>query len=231
MLGPKYMMMLGLITSALVAVACGTIAVSKSTSPETAPAETKLPAGTKSIVVAGGCFWCLDSMFSQLKGVLDVESSYVGGDHAGVSYAEVCSGDTGHAEAVKIFYDPNVISESVLLHIFFASHNPTTLNRQGPDSGTQYRSAIFYSNPEEKALAERIRTEIEHKKLWPDPIVTTIEPIKNYTRAEEYHQHYYQKYLDASPMERLRMNAGYCAAVVQPHVIEFKRQYAKYLKN
>jgi len=111
------------------------------------------------------------------------------------------------------------------------AHDPTTLNAQGPDHGTQYRSAIFYTSSEEKALAENVRADMERQKVWNDPIVTTIEPLKNYTPAEEYHQHYYRKYLAASDVERSHMNAGYCAAIIQPHVIEFKKRYAKFLKT
>jgi peptide-methionine (S)-S-oxide reductase len=190
-----------------------------------------VPPGAKSLVVAGGCFWCLDSEFEQLKGVYDVEAAYVGGSQIGVSYEDVCSGTTGDAESVRIFFDPKQISEADLLRIFFVSHNPTTLNAQGPDHGTQYRSAIFYSTPEEKALAEKIRDEIAKAKIWSDPIVTTIEPLKNYTRAEEYHQHYYQKYLHATDAERMTMNAGYCAAIVQPKAVEFRKKFANLLKK
>lgn len=189
------------------------------------------PAGQKSIVVAGGCFWCLDGMYRQLKGVTDVESAYVGGNRAGVSYEQVCSGTTGHAEAVKITYDPNIVSASDLLHIFFTVHDPTTLNRQGGDEGTQYRSAIFYSNEQEKELAERVKADIEKEKLWKDPIVTTIEPMKNYTRAEEYHQDYYNKFENASAIQRAGMNAGYCSAIIEPKVVKFRKKYADKLKK
>jgi len=182
-----------------------------------------LPEGMKDLVVAGGCFWCLDSLFENVKGVQNVEACYVGGSRTGVSYEEVSSGETGDAESVRIVYDP--------LRLFFVSHHPTTLNYQGPDHGTQYRSAIFFRSPEEKALAVKIRDEIAKQKVWDDPIVTTIEPFKNYTRAEEYHQHYYQKYLNATPAQRATMNGGYCAAIIQPHVLEFKKRFAKYLKN
>ncbi len=200
------------------------------TTPAQAPAP-KLPANAKTIVLGGGCFWCLDSLFTQVKGVLDVESGFAGGSPQGVSYEEVCTGATGHAEVVKLTYDPNVISASDLLHLFFVSHNPTTLNRQGPDSGTQYRSVIFYSTPEEKQLDEQVRADIIKQKIWRDPIVTTIEPLKNYTRAEEYHQHYYEKFEHASAAERMMMNVGYCEAVIQPKVIEFKKKYARFLKD
>jgi peptide-methionine (S)-S-oxide reductase len=234
MLVPRVVATVGVVLAAIAVFAWGTF---KSMSPDAQiqrPPEgiaKHMPPGTKSLIVAGGCFWCLDSMFSQVKGVVDVESAYCGGSPAGVSYSEVCSETTGHAESIKIFYNPSEISETTLLNLFFASHDPTTLNRQGPDSGTSYRSAIFYTSPEEKALAEKVKADIERQKIWRDPIVTSIEPVKNYTPAEEYHQHYYQKYLAATPLQRMSMNGGYCNAIIQPHVLEFKERFAKYLKK
>ncbi|AIE84230.1 peptide-methionine (S)-S-oxide reductase MsrA [Fimbriimonas ginsengisoli] len=189
------------------------------------------PAGSKTLVVAGGCFWCVESQMDQLRGVYFAESGYAGGQHPGVDYEEVCSGQTGHAEAVRVVFDPKVISEADLLRIFFTIHNPTTLNQQGPDHGTQYRSAIFYSSPEEKELAIKIRDEIAKAKLWKNPIVTSIEPLKNYTPAEEYHQNYFEKYEKATDAQRMTMNAGYCAAIVEPHVIEFRHKFADRLKK
>ncbi len=189
------------------------------------------PKGAKVITVAGGCFWCLDSQYRQLKGVIDVESGYAGGNRAGVTYEEVCSGMTGHAEAVRITYDPNKVSADDLLRIFFTIHDPTTLDRQGMDEGTQYRSAIFYSNEDEKAEAEKIRAEVAKAKIWDHPIVTTIEPLKNYTRAEDYHQDYYEKFEKATPAERLQMNGGYCRAIISPKVLHFRKMYADRLKK
>lgn len=189
------------------------------------------PAGQKSLVLGGGCFWCLDGMYRQLKGVTAIESGYAGGNRPGVSYEQVCSGTTGHAEVVKVTYDPGVISSSDLLHIFFATHDPTTKDRQGGDVGTQYRSVIFYSNDEEKALAEHVKADVEKEKIWSNPIVTTIEPLKNYTRAEEYHQDYYNKFENASAIQKGSMNAGYCSAVVEPKVIKFRKKYADRLKK
>lgn len=200
-----------------------------------APAPTVIdepaPAGSESIVVAAGCFWCVEGIFEELKGVSSVESAYVGGPVKNPTYEAVCSGTTGHAEAVKIVYDPKVVSAADLLRLFFVTHDPTTLNRQGPDSGTQYRSAIFYSTPEEKELAEKIRKEISDKKIWRNPIVTTIEPMLNYTRAEEYHQNYFAKYEKATPAQRMRMNAGYCANIVEPKVRKFRKEYSNLLKK
>lgn len=189
------------------------------------------PKGAKVLVLGGGCFWCLDSLYSELKGVIQVESGYAGGNRPGVTYEQVCSGVTGHAEVVRVVYDPKEVSGEDLLRIFFAVHDPTTLNRQGPDEGTQYRSAIFYSNDEEKAMAEKIKAEIGKEKIWDNPIVTTIEPLKNYTRAEEYHQDYFAKYEKATPAERMSMNAGYCNAVIAPKVAKFRAHYAAKLKK
>ena len=168
-------------------------------------------------------------MYEQLKGVYFVESGYAGGTEKGVTYEDVCSGGTGHAEAVKIVFDPKQISADDLLRVFFTTHDPTTLNRQGPDSGTQYRSAIFVSNAAEKARAERIRAEMQ--KYWKDKIVTTIEPLKNYTRAEEYHQNYYEKYEKATDAQRATMNAGYYAAIIEPKVRKFREHYLAKLKK
>lgn len=190
-----------------------------------------MPEGAKDLYMAGGCFWCVEGMFEQLQGVIAVESGYAGGNRSGVSYEEVCAGNTGHAETVRVIYDPKQITADDLLTIFFTVHDPTTLNRQGPDVGTQYRSAIFYRDAAEKAEAEKIRNQIQQAKLWKNRIVTSIEPLRNYTRAEEYHQNYYDKYEHATDAERMHMNAGYCAAVVEPHVIEFRERYAKRLKK
>src|SRR5688572_3325296 len=190
-----------------------------------------LPKGAKAVVVAGGCFWCIEALFDELKGVYWAENGYAGGDDPNPTYNKVLSGGTGHAEAVKIVYDPMQVSGDDLLRYFFALHDPTTLNRQGPDSGPQYRSAIFYANDEERVLAERIKNEISDSKLWKSPIVTTIEPLKNYKMAEAYHQDYFVKYEKASPAERLSMNAGYCSAIIEPKVRKFREKFADKLKK
>lgn len=195
------------------------------------PKAKMIPNDAKTLVVGGGCFWCIEVIFEELKGVHDVESGYAGGSNPNVSYQDVCSGKTGHAEVIKISFDPKVISADDLLRLFFVVHDPTTLNRQGPDSGTQYRSVVFYANDEEKARAERIRAEIVAEKLYKDPIVTTIEPLKVYVKAEEYHQDYFVKYERATPAERATMNAGYCAAVIEPKVRKFREKYAAKLRK
>jgi peptide-methionine (S)-S-oxide reductase len=205
--------------------------VTKESEPTMDYQHTKAAPGSQTLVIGGGCFWCVEAVLESLKGVSEVESGYAGGDKPNVTYEEVCDGNTGHAEAVKVTFDPKVISADDILRIFFTSHNPTTLNRQGNDSGTQYRSVVFYSNAEEKARAERIIKEISEAKIWPDKIVTTVEPLKNYTRAEEYHQNYFEKFEKATPAERARMNGGYCSAIIEPKVREFRAKYAAKLKK
>lgn len=211
------------------AATVGTACVLQSTPMSTASVPP--PSGQATLVVAGGCFWCLESQFEMLKGVSKVESGYAGGHVANATYQQVGSGSTGHAEAVKIFFDPKQIGIIDLLHIFFTIHDPTTLNRQGPDTGTQYRSAIFFANDEEKALAEKVKAEIAREGIWPNPIVTTIEPLKNYSRAEEYHQDYYKKFEEGSVSEKMGMNTGYCTAVIEPKVTKFRQKYAHLLKD
>jgi peptide-methionine (S)-S-oxide reductase len=185
----------------------------------------------QTIVLAGGCFWCVEAIYRDLKGVEHVESGYAGGERPGVTYQDVLTGRTGHAEVVKVSFDPKVISAEDILRIFFTIHDPTTLNRQGNDVGPQYRSAIFYSNDAQKALAEKILAEVEKEKIWPNPIVTTIEPLRNYTRAEEYHQGYFARFEKASEAERAKMNAGYCALVIEPKVRKFREKYAAKLRK
>ena len=168
--------------------------------------------------LAGGCFWCLEAVFEQLQGVLQVESGYTGGTVANPSYQQVCTGSTGHAEAVRIRYDPGVISYRELLEVFFEIHDPTTLNRQGADIGTQYRSAIYTHDAEQKAAAEQIIGELAGK--WENPIVTEVTPADVFYRAEDYHQEYF----------RNNGNQPYCRAVVAPKVKKFQKLYLGKLK-
>jgi peptide-methionine (S)-S-oxide reductase len=171
--------------------------------------------------LAGGCFWCLEAVYEQLKGVKSVTSGYSGGKVADPSYTLVCTGTTGHAEVVQIVYDPKVISYAELLQIFFTIHDPTTLNRQGADVGTQYRSAIFYHNQEQKSDAEKAIEEIEAAKIWDNPVVTQVIPFEVFYPAEDYHQEYF------------RNNTGqpYCQIVIAPKVAKFRRQYMSRLKE
>jgi peptide-methionine (S)-S-oxide reductase len=170
--------------------------------------------------LAGGCFWCLEPLFNDLKGVINVESGYSGGNIPNPSYQEVCDGITGHTEVVHIEFDPQIISYLDLLNIFFTIHDPTTLNRQGQDVGTQYRSSIFYHSPEQKITAKNVIGNISREKIWKDKIVTEIVPFKKFYRAEDYHQKYYQ----------LNPNQTYCRVVIEPKVIKFRKKNINILK-
>ncbi len=165
--------------------------------------------------LAGGCFWCLEPIFKDLRGVEQVVSGYTGGTVPNPTYQQVCTGATGHAEAVQITFDPAVISFRELLEIFFTIHDPTTLNRQGADVGTQYRSAIFYHSPEQRATAEAVIAALNEQGLWERPIVTEVTPFEVFYPAEAYHQDYFAR------------NPGqpYCQAVIAPKVAKFRRQY------
>jgi peptide-methionine (S)-S-oxide reductase len=171
--------------------------------------------------LAGGCFWCLEAAFQDLKGVENVQSGYSGGHVANPSYEDVCTGTTGHAEVVQITFDPSVVSFDDLLHVFFTIHDPTTLNRQGGDVGTQYRSAIFYHSPEQKATAERVIAELQAENVWDDPIVTEVKPLAAFYPAEEYHRDYYRR----------NPNQGYCRAVIAPKVAKVRKLYFDRLKQ
>jgi peptide-methionine (S)-S-oxide reductase len=176
---------------------------------------------TQQATLAGGCFWCLEAVFDDLKGVLAVESGYSGGALENPSYQAVCTGTTGHAEVVRIEFDPQEISFADLLRVFFSIHDPTSLNRQGADVGTQYRSAIFYHDEAQKQTAEEIIRELGAADLWPSPIVTEVSPLVNYYPAEDYHQEYFAN----NPAQ------PYCAAVVAPKVAKFRKQYLERLKK
>ena len=171
--------------------------------------------------LAGGCFWCLEAAFSELKGVEQVESGYSGGAVASPSYEAVCTGETGHAEVVQIAFDPQVISFGDLLHVFFTIHDPTTLDQQGGDVGTQYRSAVFYHSPAQKAEVERVIAELTAERVWDDPIVTEVKPLEEFYPAEEYHRDYYRR----------NPNQGYCRAVVAPKVAKVRKLYFDKLKQ
>lgn len=171
--------------------------------------------------LAGGCFWCLEAVYDQTKGVSSVESGYMGGRNADPTYEQVCSGRTGHAEVVRITFDPAVISFRELLEIFFVIHDPTTLNRQGNDAGTQYRSAIFTHSPEQKQTAEAVIAAFTKDKVYENPIVTEVVPATTFYVAEAYHQEYFAR----NPSQ------GYCTYVVGPKVAKFRKQFAAKLKT
>ena len=159
-----------------------------------------------------GCFWCVEAVFQQLDGVLSVQSGYSGGDVPNPTYQQVCMGTTGHAEVCQIRFDPQRVGYEDLLQVFWKTHDPTTLNRQGNDVGTQYRSAIFYHNDEQKAAAERIKQQLDEAAIWPNPIVTEIVPEAEFYAAEDYHQNYFQ----------LNPAQPYCRAIIQPKVEKFQ---------
>jgi len=182
---------------------------------------TSPPDGKEVVTLAGGCFWCLQPIFQDLKGVEKVEVGYSGGRTKNPTYEDVCTDSTGHAEAVEVTYDPKAIPTQDLLKIFFTVHDPTTLNRQGHDVGSQYRSAVFYRTPEQKAAVEQVITEIRAAKLWDDPIVTEVSPLSTFYVAEDYHQDYFAK----NPW------AGYCRSVVAPKVAKFRKQFVAKLKK
>lgn len=165
--------------------------------------------------LAAGCFWCVEAVFEQLRGVSRVESGYSGGVVENPTYEQVCTGTTGHAEVLQVHFDPGEIPFSDLLDVFFTIHDPTTLNRQGGDTGTQYRSAIFYHSAEQKATAESVIERVERAGIWADPIVTEVTPFEVFFPAEEYHQEYFRQ----NPAQ------PYCRAVIAPKVAKFRKQH------
>jgi peptide-methionine (S)-S-oxide reductase len=179
-----------------------------------------MAAGREIATFGGGCFWCVEAIFSELAGVEKVESGYAGGTVPNPSYEQVCSGRTGHAEVVQVTFDPSVLSYRDLLRIFFTVHDPTTLNRQGADVGTNYRSVIFYHNDEQKSQAAEVMHEITEAGIWNRPIVTQLEPLKAFYRAEQYHQEYFKN----------NPNQSYCQIVIAPKVRKFREHYVQKLK-
>lgn len=171
--------------------------------------------------LAGGCFWCLEAVFDDLKGVESVESGYMGGRTASPTYERVCSGDTGHAEVVRLTFDPGVVSFKEILEVFFVIHDPTTLNRQGNDVGTQYRSAVFYHSAEQKSAAEQVIANLDSAGIYDDPIVTEVVPASQFYVAEDYHQEYFRR----NPAQ------PYCAYVVRPKVAKFRKHFLEKLKK
>ena len=175
---------------------------------------------TETATLAGGCFWCLEVVYDELIGVKSVESGYAGGHIPNPTYKQVTTGSTGHAEVVQITFDPEITSYEDLLNVFFTIHDPTTLNRQGADIGTQYRSAIFYHTQEQKEVADRTIKKFEQEKIWDDPIVTEIAPLDRFYIAEDYHQEYFTN----------NPNQSYCRVVVAPKVAKFRKRFVAKLK-
>jgi peptide-methionine (S)-S-oxide reductase len=183
-------------------------------------ANDKSSAKTELATLAGGCFWCLEAVFEELDGVRRVVSGYTGGRVEHPTYKDVCSGSTGHAEVIRIEFDPEVIAYGELLDVFFGVHDPTTMNRQGADVGSQYRSAIFYHDERQKQIADDKIAEIESSKRFGRPVVTQLEPAAAFYEAEDYHQDYF----------KLNPEAGYCRAVIEPKLFKFRDRYGDKLK-
>ncbi len=171
--------------------------------------------------LGAGCFWCVEAVFDDLKGVSDVVSGYTGGRNPNPTYREVCSGTTGHAEVVQVTFDPSVVSYADILRIFFTVHDPTQLNRQGNDVGTQYRSAIFFHSPEQQRIAREVIAELSEQQLWDRPIVTEVTPAREFYTAEDYHQEYFAN----------NQFQPYCMAIVAPKVKKFRKQFVDRLKK
>lgn len=171
--------------------------------------------------LGGGCFWCLEAVYQEVRGVEEVVSGYAGGHVANPSYQAVCSGITGHAEVVQIKFDPTVVSFRTLLEIFFTIHDPTTLNRQGADVGTQYRSIVLYHSDEQRQVAQEVIAEVTREGLWPDPIVTELAPAEEFYAAEAYHQNYFQNHA----------NQPYCQVVIAPKVAKFRQRHLAQLRK
>jgi peptide-methionine (S)-S-oxide reductase len=176
---------------------------------------------TETAVLGGGCFWCLEAVYEQMEGVVSVASGYMGGHTLDPTYQDVCAGDTGHIEVVEITFDPDVTSYREILEVFFAIHDPTTRDRQGNDSGEQYRSAIFYQSDEQRRTAERMIRELDAAGIWRDPIVTELRPASTFYRAEDYHQQYFRN----NPRQ------PYCSFVVAPKLKKFREKFARKLRR
>jgi peptide-methionine (S)-S-oxide reductase len=171
--------------------------------------------------LAGGCFWCLEAVYEQLRGVEKVVSGYAGGQVPNPDYESVCTGRTGHAEVVQVTFDPAEVSYREILEVFFTIHDPTTLNRQGADVGTQYRSAVFTHSPEQEETAREVIRDLEAEGVWDNPIVTQVEPLREFYPAEAYHQHYYAR----------NPGQGYCQVVIAPKVAKFRKKYLDRLRQ
>jgi peptide-methionine (S)-S-oxide reductase len=183
--------------------------------------QTESAAKREQITLGGGCFWCLEPVFEALNGVEKVIVGYAGGEHPDPDYHLVCTGTTGHAEVIQVTFDPSVIRFTELLEIFFSVHDPTTLNRQGADVGTQYRSIVLYHDEQQRTSSEALIAELDAQQIWKNPIVTQVAPLTSFYPAEEYHQGYYQK----------NPGQGYCMMVVAPKLSKFRQKYAQRLKQ
>jgi len=231
----RFRIIAAVVVGLLAAAYAGKILMSKSTpdratasnaSTNSASNANTSPAATdagelQTVTFGSGCFWCTEAMFQNLRGVTSAVSGYSGGLVPNPTYEQVCGGNTGHAEVVQVTFDPSVISFDDLLRVFWRTHDPTTLNRQGHDSGTQYRSAIFYHNNEQRSVAEQYKSQLDKSNAFGAPIVTEITPFEKFYPAENYHQEYFE----------LNPNAGYCAAVIRPKVEKFNKEFADLLET
>ena len=181
----------------------------------------RIMATTETAVLGGGCFWCLEAVYQQMEGVVSVESGYMGGQTPDPTYHDVCTGESGHAEVVRVTFDPEVASYKEMLEVFFSIHDPTTRNRQGNDAGTQYRSAIFYNSDEQRLTAEQVIRELEAERIWKDPIVTELTAASTFYRAEDYHQDYFKN----NPRQ------PYCSYIVAPKVKKFREKFQTKLRR
>jgi peptide-methionine (S)-S-oxide reductase len=175
----------------------------------------------QTLVLGGGCFWCTEAVYVQVRGVVDVESGYCNGEARNPTYEMVCTGLSGHCEVVKLIYDPAQVSTRELLEIFFVIHDPTTLNRQGNDTGTQYRSGIYFTTPEQEQVAHEVIAELKQSGIYRNPVVTEVQPLANYAAAEEYHQDFFAR----------NPNQGYCMMVAAPKVAKFRKTFARLQKD
>lgn len=181
----------------------------------------EVPLSPQDATFGAGCFWCVEAVFQQIQGVLHVESGYCNGSHPEPTYDIVCTGKSGHAEVVRLQYDEHVVTYDQLLRVFFSIHDPTSLNRQGADAGTQYRSGIYTHNEKQQEAAERMIRELAKFEVYKRPVVTEVKPISNYHKAEDYHQRYFEQHPDQ----------GYCAMVVAPKVAKFQAEFSQLLKK
>lgn len=200
----------------LLVISGGTAAMDRAKNRDESPVKNK-----EIVTLGGGCFWCSEAIFNQLRGVEKVESGYSGGHLVNPTYQQVCTGKTGHAEVVQITFDPKVISLKELIEVFFTVHDPTTLNRQGPDVGTQYRSVIFFRNEEQKAISERVMKDIQAAGIWNARIVTELTPFTAFCKAEDYHQRYFE----------LNGQQPYCRVVIAPKVAKLREHFLNLLKK
>ncbi len=214
-----FLVIIGLVAVGVILILAGT-GTGKNSAEHQGEEKSMTATALDTATFASGCFWCVEAVFQNLKGVQSVVSGYTGGSVPNPSYEEVCSGSTGHAEACQIAYDPKIVSYPELLEVFWKTHDPTTLNRQGNDSGTQYRSAIFYHNEEQKKLAEHYKKELDSSGAFDAPIITEIVPFTKFYKAENYHQNYFNEH-GAKP---------YCLFVIRPKVEKFKKAFHNKLK-